>query len=136
MLCRAADLQFLVFPGLVDLDNMRLALVFFLIFRKNLHNVFFLVVSKHQVYRLILFQLALIGLHVASGGYHYGIRVHLLRFVEHLAGFTVCNIGYRTGIDHINISTWLKGNDLVSRLFQKLLHGLYLISIYLASKIV
>ena len=99
MLCCMINCQFFIFFCLVDLDHMFLPGMLLLIFLEHLDNISFLIVSKDQVYCLIFIQFPLICLYITSGCDHNSIRVHFLCFVQHLSGFTVCNIGYCTGIN-------------------------------------
>ena len=136
MLSCTADFQFFIFLCLVNLNNMSLTLVFFFKFSQNFHNIFFLVISKYQIYCFVRFQFSLVSLYITSCCYYHRIRVHLFRLVKHLTGLTVCNICYRTGIYYVNISTWFKRYNFIPCLFQKLLHSFQLIRVYFTSKIV
>ena len=99
------------------------------IFFQNLYNVLLLIISQDQVYGVIFVQLSFVCLYITSGCNNNGIRIHLFRLMEHLSGFTVCNIGNCTCIYQINISSWLKRHDLISCLFQQLLHCFYFICV-------
>ena len=99
MLCCMINCQFFIFFCLVDLEHMFLSDVLLLIFLEYLDNISLLIVSKDQVYSLIFIQFPFICLYITSGCDHDSIRVHFLCFVQHLSGFTVCNVGYCTGIN-------------------------------------
>ena len=98
-----------------------------------LHNIFFPVISHHNINSAV--KRLLFRLHIAACRHHYSIRIHLPGPVEHLPGLPVRNIGHCTGIDNINICTFPERNNLISVFFQKFLHSLRLICIYLAPKI-
>ena len=135
MFRRAADGKPLIFPGSVYLDNAGRLLMFFFIFFKNISNLMLLIISQNDIHRHVFFQFRRVCLGVAACRHNNGVRIHLSGFMKHLPGFAVRNIRYRTGIDQVYVRLFPEGNNLVSRLFQKLLHGLCLICVYLASQI-
>jgi hypothetical protein len=54
--------------------------------------------------------------------------------VQHLAGFAVRDIGDGTGIDYINVRTFIEWNDLIALAAELLRHGFRLIRIHTAAK--
>ena len=101
-----------------------------------LHQIALSVTPDNQVYGRILLQLLSPHLGITTHGNDNRIRIHAARLVKHLAGFPVRNICHRAGIDHIDIRSRLERNNTVTGVLQRLLHGLQLIRIHLASQIV
>ena len=106
-----------------------------LIFLENPDKILFVIISEHNIDARIHF-FSILRLDITSGSHNHRIRVHLPGAMKHLAGFPVRNIGHGTGVDHIDIRSLPKGNDLISCLLKHLLHGLCFIRVYLASQIV
>ena len=130
MLCCMTDLQLFIFLCLVNFDHMLLFFVLALIFLQHLYNLFFLIIAKNQIHSFVFIQFSLICLHIAPCCHHNGIRIHFFCFMQHLPGFSVCNIRHRTCIDQIYICSRFKRHNLVTGLLQKLLHGFYFIGIH------
>ena len=101
-----------------------------------LHQIALSVAPDNQVYGRVLLQLLSPHLGITAHGNDNRIRIHAARLVKHLAGFPVRNICHRAGIDHIDIRSRLERNNTVTGVLQRLLHGLQLIRIHLASQIV
>ena len=127
--------QFLILFCVIDIDQRFLHGTAFIMFQ-NTDQIFFAVISDNNVDCRVFFQLSSCCLHITSGCHHDRMRIHFLCFVQHLSGLAVCHIRHRTGVDHINIRPRCKRHNLIPCFFQKLLHRLRLICIYLASQIV
>ena len=109
-----------------------LILFFFIIFQ-DFNNILLLIITNDNIntFRDIIF----LSLYIAAAGNNNRIRVHLSCFMKHLSGLPVRHIRDGTGINDIDIRTFLKRHDLISMLFQQFLHGFRLICIYFASEI-
>ena len=94
-----------------------------------------MVIADHNVNAGIRLLPALC-LHITPCCHDHCLRVHFPGAVEHLAGFAVCDIRHRTGIDDIDIRPFFKGNDLIARLFEHFLHCFCLICVYFTSQVV
>ena len=99
MFCRVAYRKFLIFFCLVYLDHFYFLDMFFFIFFQSFYNMLFLIVSKDQIHRTVFFQLLCICLDITSCRHNNGVRIHFFCLMKHLSGFTVCNVGYCTGIN-------------------------------------
>ena len=127
--------KLLILFCVVDFDHLHLFGMFFLILFQNFHDLCLLIISEDQVNRVVFFEFFCVCLCIASGSYHDRIRVHFFCLVQHLSGFTVCNIRNRTGIDQIYVRSFRKRYDLISCFFQKLLHCFYFVCIYFTAQI-
>ena len=107
-----------------------------LIFLEDGDQILFPVVPEDNVNAGIDFLLFCLRLDIAPRRDHNSVRIHLARPVEHLARFPVRDIGHSTCIYNIDIRALSERDDLISSLFQHLLHCFCLICIYLASKVV
>ena len=92
------------------------------------------VVTDHDIDPFL--QLISPRLHIAACRNNNRIGIHFSCPVNHLSGFPVCHIGYCTGINNIDVGFIMKGNDLITALFQNLLHRFCFICVYFASQIV
>ena len=145
MFCCLMNRQCFVFLCMIDIYQrysliwhlfwMRFCQMRFFIYFQNLCQMLLLIVANHNIDCFICFQFFARGLHIASSGHYDCLWVHFFRFVKHLSGLAVCNIGYRTGIDDINICSRCKWYNLIPFFFQDLLHRLCLICVYFTSKI-
>ena len=120
---------------MVNFNHLHLFCMLFFIFFQSFHNLCFLIVSKDQIHSSIFFQFLCVSLCITTCSHHDRIRIHFFCFMKHLSGFTVCNVGDRTGIDLINICTFFKRNSFISCIFQKLLHRFYFVCIYFTAQI-
>ena len=134
MLRRPADKQIFILTGMVHIYDIFFPLTL-LIFLKNLHQISFFIISDHQINRIVRFQLFFCRLYIASHRCYHCLRIHLFCLMQHLSGLAVSDIRNRTGIDYVNIRSRLKRNNLVSCLFQHLLHRLCLICVYFAPQV-
>ena len=98
MLCGFRDRHIFILFCVIDIDQRFLHGTAFIMFQ-NTDQIFFAVISDNNVDRRVFFQLSSCCLHITSGCHHDRMRIHFLCFVQHLSGFTICNVGYCTGIN-------------------------------------
>ena len=67
-------------------------------------------VSDQDIDSLIFFQFLLLSFHIAACRNHKGIRIPLLRLVNHLSRLSVRNIRYGTGINKVDIRFFVEGH--------------------------
>ena len=136
MIRNLVDGKALILMSLADFDHMAAVTLIFEIFFQDRNQILLFIVSDDDIYCQIRLQLLCCRLDIAASRNHHGIRILLLSPVQHLSGLAVRDIGYGTGVDNVDIGLFVEGHDLVSGFFQKLLHGLRFIGIYLAAQIV
>ena len=123
MLSCTGKLKLFIFYRLVQTYQILfLSASLFIIFQHK-QQILLSVISQYNINGIINIFHILLCLHVTACCNNNCLWIHLSCFMEHLSGFSVCNVGYCTSIDNINISTRCKRNNLISCFFQHFLHG-------------
>ena len=66
-------------------------------------NVRLICIGQEQIHRPVHFISGFGRVHVTAGRHHQSLWIQFSGTVQHLSGFAVRHIGYRAGIDHIDI---------------------------------
>ena len=135
VIARLRQMQGFIFAGAADVFDLRGRSALCRVFVQDPHQVFFMIVSEHNVNARIL-AFPVLRLDVAARCHDDGVRVHLPRPVQHLPGLPVGDIRHCTGIDNIDVRPFFKRHDLVSCLLEHFLHCFCFICVYFAPQIV
>ncbi len=81
------------------------------------HQMFLFIIAKNNIRNSFLSHIRARRLHITAGSDNHGLRILPPRTVQHLPGFTVCNIRHGTRINHIYIRLFMKCYNFIACCF-------------------
>ena len=105
-------------------------------FLEQFRDLRLLVVSDRQVNGLVGSHALRVRLHVAAHCDDDCIRIQFFGLVDHLPALSVRDIGDCTGVDHIDVRLFFKGDGIVPEVLHFLPHNVQFIAVYFAAEVV
>jgi hypothetical protein len=82
----------------------------------DIYQSFLIPVAHNQPYSVNPQNIRCGAVRIAAGNYYQGMRVIPVGYPKYITTLAVCDVGYCTGIQDINISSTFRGNNLVTGL--------------------